>query len=138
MKQNPKLQFGLLVAIPFFLILILTGFVASQLRRSEMIRLQTANPRADLQTAIKKKDLRFIGLGGYVGTVPGNSLVYKLSDIKGVKYVEGTGDGNRHIFYGRLIGGVRKYAEQYNTLLAHHILQTENSNPKIRRLRRQR
>ena len=87
--------------------------------------------------AIKKKDLRFIGLGGLGGTVPGNSLVYKLSEIKGVKYVEGTGDDSRHIFYGHLIGGVNKYAEQYNMLLARHILQSETSNLKIRRLRRQ-
>jgi hypothetical protein len=113
------------------------GWVVNYIRGSEMLRLQTADPKSDLQFSIRKNDMRFIGLGGITPELPGDSLAFELALIKGSRYIEGTGDDSRHPFYGYLIDRVRRYAKTYNTLLARHILQSETSDPRIRHLRGQ-
>ena len=87
----------------------------------ELLRLQTADPAADVADAIKKGDLRFLEVAGFSVEIPGIRKGPKLGWLKlryGVRRIEGTTD-NKMI--PELQEAAQRYAERYNRLLLEHI-----------------
>jgi hypothetical protein len=91
-------------------------------------RYETANPAADLQTALSKRDMRFLAVRGFTLTVPGvDDYQTKYASRYPNRILEGTSE-----FVGderglRLQARARQYAAAYNTLLLKHILQEDSA-----------
>jgi hypothetical protein len=96
----------------------------------ELRRLESADPAADVTTAIARGDLRFLGIAGYTVTVPGVLSVTgppsdkdneRLVARHGVRVIEGTSDDKAVLAFQ--MAAIR-YAERYNTLLLQHLKQS--------------
>ena len=84
--------------------------------------LDTADPQADAQQAVKQNDLRLLGLANRSVSIPGiqadEVLLYEQSC--GVQLIEGISDvvrGDEHL---RLMQKARSYALQYNSIIKTH------------------
>jgi hypothetical protein len=90
----------------------------------ELRRMDTANAEADLASAIRKTDFRFIGLYGVGISVPGvnERCVYYCVEHRGwLKMIEGTSDAITSKEQERLQLLAEKYANQYNANLFEYL-----------------
>lgn len=92
--------------------------------RQELMRLQTADPAKDLETALKQGDYRFVGLMGYALMVPGvdQDLFHKNYEHKfGFKVIKGTSDSFEIPEQEELVRIGTAYAERDNRFLEKEI-----------------
>ena len=90
-------------------------------RNGELLRLQSADPAADVAVAIKKGDLRFLEVAGFSTEIPGIHKGPRLGWLMvryGVRRIEGTTDDK---MIPELQESAWRYAERYNKLLLEHI-----------------
>ena len=92
--------------------------------REELMRLRTADPATDLETAMKHGDYRFVGLMGFALMVPGvdQDLFHKNYEPKfGFTVIKGTSDYFEIPEQEELVRIGAAYAERYNRLLEKEI-----------------
>ena len=84
--------------------------------------LDTADPQADARQAVKKNDLRLLGLATRSVTIPGVDAdqVVEYEQICGVQLIEGISDVVRSDEHLRLMQKARGYALQYNAIIKTH------------------
>lgn len=83
---------------------------------------EESNYKLDFNDAVKKNDLRFVGVFGFTLIVPGvKDYDEKYSESNGVKIIRGSSDSyedslelSRNVFF-------ESYAESYNELLLDHL-----------------
>jgi hypothetical protein len=84
--------------------------------------LDAADPQADAEQAVKKNDLRLLGLATRSVNIPGipqeQSLSYEESC--GVQLIEGISDVVRSDEHLRLMQKARSYALKYNAIVKIH------------------
>ncbi len=84
--------------------------------------LDSADPQADAQQAVKKKDFRLLGLATRTVNIPGidpqESLKYE--EACGVQLIEGISDVVRSDEHLRLMQKARSYALKYNAIIKLH------------------
>ena len=105
----------------------LTCFAQNNIEKLRWV--EKADAVADANTAIEKKDFRFLGIAGYTITFPGipQEKQQELTNKYGSIIIEGTGDvveGEEHI---RLISLAKAYAETYNAFIINNL--TSDSSP---------
>ena len=84
--------------------------------------LDTADPQADANQAVKQDDLRLLGLATRSVSIPGvdeaDSLKYEQHC--GVQLIEGISDVVRSSEHLRLMQKARSYALKYNAVIKQH------------------
>ena len=84
--------------------------------------LDAADPQADAQQAVRKNDLRLLGLATRSVNIPGvdasETLAYEQAC--GVHLIEGISDVVRSDEHLRLMQKARSYALQYNAIIKQH------------------
>ena len=87
-----------------------------------------ADPVLDLETAIRKNDVRFVGVHGFADDVPGVSRRPDAVNRFDVKYIEGTSDTialNTQV-------QAENYAETYNILLLRYLISHGRIPPSLK------
>ena len=87
----------------------------------ELRRMKDADPTADVAKAVKRGDLRFLAVRGFVVEVPGVPKTPeggRLLGTYGTREIEGTGDDKMIV---DLQTAAMRYAEKYNRLLFEHL-----------------
>lgn len=81
--------------------------------------LDAADPQTDAQQAIKKGDLRLLGLATRVVNIPGvkKEESYKFEEKCGVQLIDGISDVVRSDEHLRLMQKARSYALKYNAII---------------------
>ena len=81
--------------------------------------LDAADPQTDAQQAIKKGDLRLLGLATRTVNIPGVSQeeTYKYENACGVQLIDGISDVVRSDEHLRLMQKARSYALKYNAII---------------------
>ena len=81
--------------------------------------LDAADPQNDAQQAIKKGDLRLLGLATRTVNIPGITKVesYKYEKVCGVQLIDGISDVVRSDEHLRLMQKARSYALKYNAII---------------------
>ena len=81
--------------------------------------LDAADPQTDAQQAIKKGDLRLLGLATRSVNIPGVSKeeTYKYEKACGVQLIDGISDVVRSDEHLRLMQKARSYALKYNAII---------------------
>jgi hypothetical protein len=81
--------------------------------------LDSADPQADANQAIKQNDLRLLGLAIRSVNIPGikNEDMIKYEEACGVQLIEGVSDVVRSDEHLRLMQKARSYALQYNAII---------------------
>ncbi len=81
--------------------------------------LDSADPQADAEHAIKKNDLRLLGLATRAVNIPGveKELQYRYEQRCGVQLIEGISDVVRSDEHLRLMQKARSYALKYNAII---------------------
>lgn len=104
-----------------FLLIAMTG-CASTPKDPYVQKLQwldAADPQTDAQEAIKKGDLRLLGLAGRSVNIPGvikeETLKYEMKC--GVQLIDGVSDVVRSDEHLRLMQKARSYALSYNAII---------------------
>jgi hypothetical protein len=89
--------------------------------------LHQANPTADADTAIARRDYRLRGVYGLTLSIPGTepSMKFELEKRYGVNPIEGTSDNRVNQEHSRLIELAHSYASTYNRRI------TSKSNPNL-------
>ena len=84
--------------------------------------LDAADPQADANQAIKKNDLRLLGLATRSVNIPGISKAdtLKYEEQCGVQLIEGISDVVRSDEHLRLMQKARSYALKYNAVIKTH------------------
>ena len=84
--------------------------------------LDAADPQADAQQAVKKKDFRLLGLATRSVHIPGISKEQSLKyeEACGVQLIEGISDVVRSDEHLRLMQKARSYALKYNAIIKLH------------------
>ena len=84
--------------------------------------LDAADPQADANQAIKKKDLRLLGLATRSVVIPGinEDDTLKYEEKCGVQLIEGISDVVRSDEHLRLMQKARSYALKYNAIIKSH------------------
>ena len=84
--------------------------------------LDSADPQADAEHAIKKNDLRLLGLATRAVNIPGveKELQYRYEQKCGVQLIEGISDVVRSDEHLRLMQKARSYALKYNAVIKLH------------------
>jgi len=84
--------------------------------------LDTADPQADANQAVKQNDLRLLGLATRSVNIPGVAAdeVIKYEESCGVQLIEGISDVVRSDEHLRLMQKARAYALQYNAIIKTH------------------
>jgi hypothetical protein len=84
--------------------------------------LDTADPQADAQQAVKQNDLRLLGLATRSVTIPGVDAdqAVKYEESCGLQLIEGISDVVRSDEHLRLMQKARAYALQYNAIIKTH------------------
>jgi hypothetical protein len=84
--------------------------------------LDTADPQADAQQAVKQNDLRLLGLATRSVNIPGINAdeIVKYEESCGVQLIEGISDVVRSDEHLRLMQKARAYALQYNAIIKTH------------------
>ena len=110
----------------FATIVILIAFFAStpvacaENNQIEQLRwIENANPTADAEAALKKKDYTLLAVQGYTWVIPGTEEL-KKSEYKaryGVRVIQGTSDAALNKEHLRLIHRATEYAASYNRYL---------------------
>jgi len=104
---------------------------ASLVQRADSIAALDA--ATEVQKAIRKADLRFVAVCGYVCFPPGvdlsDSTVLRAARTRAFHYIEGTSDAIMNDAVARLNGVAATYAERYNRLLARHLHVREAPQP---------
>ena len=117
------------VKYPVFLtavFLLLTGCATSQPEIDPYVKklqwLDSADPQADADHAIRQNDLRLLGLATRSVNIPGvdkNDLL-KYEEHCGVQLIEGISDVVRSDEHLRLMQKARSYALKYNAIIKLH------------------
>ena len=81
--------------------------------------LDAADPQTDAQQAIKKSDLRLLGMATRAVNIPGVSQeeTYKYEKACGVQLIDGISDVVRSDEHLRLMQKARSYALKYNAII---------------------
>ena len=81
--------------------------------------LDAADPQNDAQQAIKKGDLRLLGLATRTVNIPGvkTEEINKYEEACGVQLIEGISDVVRSDEHLRLMQKARSYALKYNAII---------------------
>ena len=84
--------------------------------------LDAADPQADANQAVKKNDLRLLGLATRSVNIPGISKAdtLKYEEHCGVQLIEGISDVVRSDEHLRLMQKARSYALKYNAVIKTH------------------
>ena len=84
--------------------------------------LDSADPQADANQAIKQNDLRLLGLAIRSVNIPGVNKedMLKYEEACGVQLIEGVSDVVRSDEHLRLMQKARSYALQYNAIIKTH------------------
>ena len=84
--------------------------------------LDAADPQADANQAVKKNDLRLLGLATRAVNIPGISQedTLKYEEHCGVQLIEGISDVVRSDEHLRLMQKARSYALKYNAIIKSH------------------
>ncbi len=84
--------------------------------------LDSADPQADANEAIRQKDLRLLGLATRSVTLPGirKEDTLRYEQACGVQLIEGISDVVRSDEHLRLMQKARSYALQYNAIIKTH------------------
>ncbi len=84
--------------------------------------LDAADPQADANQAIKKHDLRLLGMATHEVNIPGVSKEdsLKYEERCGVQLIEGISDIVRSDEHLRLMQKARSYALKYNAIIKTH------------------
>jgi len=84
--------------------------------------LDAADPQADANQAVKKNDLRLLGLATRSVNIPGISKAdtLKYEEHCGVQLIEGISDVVRSDEHLRLMQKARSYALKYNAIIKSH------------------
>ena len=84
--------------------------------------LDTADPQADAQQAVKQNDLRLLGLATRAVIIPGVDAdqAVKYEQSCGLQLIEGISDVVRSDEHLRLMQKARAYALQYNAIIKTH------------------
>ena len=84
--------------------------------------LDAADPQADANQAVKKKDLRLLGLATRSVNIPGISKedTLKYEEKCGIQLIEGVSDVVRSDEHLRLMQKARSYALKYNAIIKSH------------------
>jgi type IV pilus biogenesis protein CpaD/CtpE len=84
--------------------------------------LDAADPQADANQAVKKNDLRLLGLATRSVIIPGleEENILKYEEHCGVQLIEGISDVVRSDEHLRLMQKARSYALQYNAIIKIH------------------
>ena len=84
--------------------------------------LDAADPQADANQAVKKNDLRLLGLATRSVSIPGISKAdtMKYEQHCGVQLIEGISDVVRSDEHLRLMQKARSYALKYNEIIKTH------------------
>lgn len=89
---------------------------------TELRRVAAADPAQDLSDAIRRDDLRFIGVYGFATEVPGVPDYWGRYDSSyGLSVIAGTSDTPAGEEGARLNQQARQYAQEYNLLLLKHL-----------------
>jgi hypothetical protein len=94
---------------------------SNQTNALNLIEVKNADPAADLNSAIQRKDFRFVGVMGYVLEVPGLRQDNSFVKFYGIKIVKGTSDAIRSDRDAKLQSRAQNYAAKYNTLLKQYL-----------------
>ena len=86
--------------------------------------LDSADPQADAQQAVKQNDLRLLGLATRSVNLPGISKedTLKYEEKCGVQLIEGISDVVRSDEHLRLMQKARSYALKYNAIIKLHCI----------------
>lgn len=86
--------------------------------------LDAADPQADANQAVKKNDLRLLGLATRSVNIPGISQAdtLKYEEHCGVQLIEGISDVVRSDEHLRLMQKARSYALKYNAIIKAHCM----------------
>jgi hypothetical protein len=84
--------------------------------------LDSADPQADANQAVKQNDLRLLGLATRSVNIPGIEPedILKYEEQCGVQLIEGISDVVRSDEHLRLMQKARSYALQYNAIIKVH------------------
>jgi hypothetical protein len=84
--------------------------------------LDAADPQADANQAVKKNDLRLLGLATRSVNIPGISKedTLKYEEKCGIQLIEGVSDVVRSDEHLRLMQKARSYALKYNAIIKPH------------------
>ena len=84
--------------------------------------LDAADPQADANQAVKKNDLRLLGLATRSVNIPGINKedTLKYEEKCGVQLIEGISDVVRSDEHLRLMQKARSYALKYNAIIKSH------------------
>ncbi len=84
--------------------------------------LDSADPQADANQAVKKNDLRLLGLATRSVNIPGVEAdqLLRYEQSCGVQLIEGISDVVRSDEHLRLMQKARSYALQYNAIIKTH------------------
>lgn len=85
---------------------------------AELLRIDQADPLADLQAAIRTNDFRFLGTYGVGFSTPGIANLPPLTNINPIKGTSDAFESEEHL---RLILEATKYAEIYNRALKSYL-----------------
>ena len=84
--------------------------------------LDSADPQADANQAVKQNDLRLLGLATRSVNIPGieKKDLLKYEEVCGVQLIEGISDVVRSDEHLRLMQKARSYALKYNAIIKIH------------------
>jgi len=97
----------------------LQGCSEKTAKYADQIRaLESADVAAEVEAAVSKGDLRFVGVMGFGLLVPGvPDYQEKYAARYGVRVIENTSDAIENEEHRRLQDAAYRYAEKYNSLL---------------------
>lgn len=118
------MPFSSVYRIPVILLCMLLGACASASNQIDPYEqklqwLDSADPQADANQAIKQNDLRLLGLAIRSVNIPGvkKEDMLKYEEACGVQLIEGVSDVVRSDEHLRLMQKARSYALQYNAII---------------------
>ncbi len=118
--DNSSMKYFLLTSVFFlFLISCASNSVTIDPNVQKLQWLDAADPQTDAQQAIKKGDLRLLGLATRAVSIPGvkKEESYLYEKECGVQLIEGISDVVRSDEHLRLMQKARSYALKYNAII---------------------
>ncbi len=122
MKRLSKKYPGLIAALCALLAACSTSSNSLDPYAQKLQWLDTADPQADANRAIKQNDFRLLGLAARSVNIPGikKEDMLKYEEHCGVQLIEGVSDVVRSDEHLRLMQKARSYALKYNAIIKTH------------------
>ena len=122
MKRLPRIFPLLILAFCGLSVACATSSQSIEPYEQKLQWLDAADPQADANQAIKKNDLRLLGLATRSVNIPGISKAdtLKYEEKCGVQLIEGISDVVRSDEHLRLMQKARSYALKYNAIIKTH------------------